>query len=313
MQCAKLDGRFLKVKAKVSGFLIVKIEKRNMPEQVIVTKKSNTILTTALPDLLNAFQTYMSGVTYSGQNAPSSGIILTIQSGQQITLTFSGSPTISVTSNSAILLFEVADTTINAYTAVSEELVTTSAGYNIPIATANLPVTKQPDEILTLTWIITISISTSGNITYIPTPTPQPGGSSCGGSSSGCSYCTESGANSEYPNSNSNCYTGTLVGLSAKYMQTNFITTQLFTDMFYNTYTEGSPNLFTQVTGTTLIIYTLYCMPIFAVGVNSFFSYDSNTEKICYFKNQQFTPIYLQLYFPSETQPYIGVQIEFTT
>jgi len=313
MQCNKLGNKFLKIRAKVSGFLIVKIEKRNTLEQVIVTKKRNTILSTALPNLLNAFQTYMSGVTYNGQNAPSSGIILTTPSGQQIPLSFPSSPSISVTSNSVIISFTVTDTTTSSYTATSEELVTQSAGYNIPIATANLSVTKQSDEILTMTWVITISISTSGYLKYIPTPTPQSGGSNCIYPSSGCSYCAESGANSEYTNSNNGCSTSTLVGLSAQYQNTNFVTTQLFTDMFYNTYGKGSSNQFTQVTGTTLIIYTLYCMMYFAVGKNTFFSYNPNTQELCYVNNQQFTPIYLQVYSPTETEPYIGVQVEFTT
>jgi len=39
MQCNKLGKKFLKVRAKVSGFLIAKIEKRNTPEQVIVNEK----------------------------------------------------------------------------------------------------------------------------------------------------------------------------------------------------------------------------------------------------------------------------------
>jgi len=313
MECSKLGKRFLKVRVKVSGFLIAKIEKRNTSEQVIIAKKRNTISTTGLQYLLNAFQTYMSGVNYLGVNAPSTGIVVTTSSGQTITLSFLTPPAISLENNSPILSFTVIDDTANSYTAISEELITTSAGYNIPIATANLSITKNSDEILTMTWIITISVSPSGNITYIPTPKPQLGGSNCPNSASGCSYCAESGANSEYTNYNGPCPLSTLVGLSAQYLQTNLVTTQLFTDMFYNNYGKGSPNSFTQVTGTTLIIYTLYCMPYFAVGKNTFFSYNPNSQYLCYTTSQQFEPIYLQVYFPSETEPYIGVQIEFTT
>jgi len=313
MECNKLGKRFLKVRAKVTGFLIAKIKKRNTPEQVIVTKKRNTISTTGLQYLLNAFQTYMSGVNYLGVNAPSTGIVVTTSSGTQSTLSFLTPPAISLENNSIILSFTVRDDTTSSYTAISEELITTSVGYNIPIATASLSLTKNSDEVLTMTWIITISVSTSGNITYFPTPTPQSGGSNCAQPGGGCSYCAESGANSEYTNDNYGCGLGTLVGLSAQYLQTNLVTTQLFTDMFYNNYGKGSSNSFTQVTGTTLIIYALYCMPYFAVGKNTFFSYNPNTDKLCYKTSQQFTPIYLQVYFPSETEPYIGVQIEFTT
>jgi len=318
MVCSKLSGRFLKVRAKVSGFVIAKVEKRNTPEQVIVTKKRNTILPTALPNLLNAFQTYMSGVTYSGQNAPSSGIILTTPSGQQITLSFPSSPTISATSNSAILSFTVRDITVSSYTATSEELITTSAGYNIPIATASLSVTKNSDEILTITWVITISISTSGDISYIPTPTPQEGGAgACAGCGSGCLYCANSSANSEFPNG---CSTCTPVGITSQYSQENVVTTQLFTDMFYNTYSAGSSNLFTQVTGTTLIIYILYCSAYFVAGAGAgtgdFVSYNPNYEgypMTCYTADTVANPAYLQVYMPTETATYMGVQVEYTT
>jgi len=315
MQCNKLgsEKKFPKVRTKVTGFLVAKIEKRSIPEQVIIMKKRNTILTTGLQNLLNAFQTYMSGVNYVGESASSPGIIITTSTGQQITLSFLTPPVVSVTSDSAILSFTVRDDSVNSYTATSEELITTSAGYNIPIATASLSITKNSDEILTMTWVIIISISTSGNIIYIPTLIPQSGGSNCGQPSSGCSYCTESSANSEYTNFNNICDTSTLVGLSAQYQQTNFITSTLFTDIFYNTYSKGSPNSFVQVVGTTLIIYTIYCMPYFLAGVNNFFTYDPSTEKLCYFNNQNFTPVYLQVYSPTETAPYIGVQIEFTT
>ena len=313
MECNKLGKRFLKVRAKVTGFLIAKIEKRNTLEQVIIAKKRNTILTTGLQNLLNAFQTYMSGVTYLGVNAPLTGIVITTSSGTQSTLSFVTPPAISLENNSIIFSFTVRDDTTSSYTATSEELITRSAGYNIPIATANLSITKNSDEVLTMTWIITISVSTSGNITYFPTPTPQSGGSNCPAPGSGCGICAQSGANSEYTGNNGGCPNNTLVGLTAQYLQTNLVTTQLFTDMFYNNYGQGSKNSFTQVTGTTLIIYALYCMPYFAVGENTFFSYNPNTGQLCYTNSQQFTPIYLQVYFPSQTEPYIGVQIEFTT
>jgi len=314
MECNKLGlGKgFLKVRAKVSGFLIAKIEKRNTLEQVIVVKKRNTILTTGLQNLLNAFQTYMSGVNYLGENAPSPGIVITTSSGQQVTLAFLTSPVISVTSNSAILSFTVRDDTTNSYTAVSEELVTTSAGYNIPIATTNLSITKNSDEILTMTWVITVSVSPSGNIIYIPTVTPQGGGWSCGSYGLVCGDCVESSANSQWPTEAIAC---SPTGLSSQYPQTNFITSTLFTDMLYNTYGKGSSRVIPYVSGTTLIIYTLYCLEYFAVGVSNFATYtpNSNIGTSCYNGSPNLNPIYLQVYMPSLTEPYMGVQIEFTT
>jgi hypothetical protein len=311
MQCNKLNGKFLKVKAKVSGFLIAKIEKRATPEKAIVVtvkRKKNTILTSGLQDLLNAFQTYMSGVNYVGENASSPGIVITTSSGQTITLSFLTPPAVSATSNSAIISFTVRDASTNSYTATSEELITTSAGYNIPIATANLSVTKNSDEILTLTWVITISISPSSDLAYIPTPAPQSGGiSGCGCINSQCGYCNLS-YYTHY--GNNSC---SLAGLSQKYQQSNFVTTQLFTDMFYNNYGIGSSNPLTYSYGTTLIIYANYCLPYFFVGAVSFITYDSSRVISCCTSGSPVTPVYLQIYSPSETAPYIGVQIEFTT
>jgi len=314
MECNKLGlgKRFLKVRAKVTGFLIAKIEKHNAPEQVIIVKKRNTILTTGLQNLLNAFQTYMSGVKYLGENAPSPGIVINTSSGQQITLSFLTPPALSVTSNSAILSFTVRDDTTNSYTAISEELVTTSVGYNIPIATSNLSLTKNSDEILTMTWVITISISPSGGIIYIPTPTPQGGGWSCPGTVTSCSSCVESGANSALSTSRGSCSSQ---GLTSQYPQSSFVTTQLFTDMFYNTYGTGSSNSFTSYVNTTLYIYTLYCMEYFIAGIangtNDFCSDNGSTS--CYTNNSYLNTIYLQVYMPNSTEPYMGVQIEFTT
>jgi len=317
MQYNKLGSgkRFLKVKAKVSGFLIARIEKRVTPEKrVVVTIKSkkNTILTSGLQNLLNAFQTYMSGVSYVGENASSSGIIITTSSGQTFTLSFVTTPGVSATSNSAIISFTVRDDSANSYTATSEELITQSAGYNIPIATANLSVTKQSDEILTLTWIITITISTSAEINYIPTPTPQSGGVG------GCAFTGESCVCSVCKYYSTGGTGGcSLTGLSNQYPQSNFITSSLFTDMFYNTYSEASPNPYTQVVGMTLYIYTPYSttsgVTNFIVGAGDFVVYCPSNQRTCYTSNETTTPVYLQLYTSSETAPYIGVQIEFTT
>jgi len=317
MECNKLrlEKRFLKVRVKVTGFLIAKIEKRNTPEQVIIAKKRNTILTTGIQNLLNAFQTYMSGVTYLGVNAPSTGIVITTSSGTQVTLSFLTPPAISLENNSIIFSFTVTDATTNSYTATSEELITTSAGYNIPIATANLSITKNSDEILTMTWIITISVSPSGNITYIPTPTPEADGYTYSGiAGNGCIYCEQSGANSEFTVYFS---AGSGSGLVQQYPQSNFVTTKLFTDMFYNTYGKGSPNSFTQVLGTTLYIYTLYCLPYFIVGYylsySVFITFNPSNNEACWVGNSIANSTYLQVYFPSATEPYVGVQIEFTT
>jgi len=319
MVCSKLSGRFLKVKAKVSGFLIAKVEKHNIPEIekcilekniIKIKSKKNTI--TGLQYLLNAFQTYMSGVKYVGATAPSPGIIITTSSGQQVTLSFINTPAVSVTNNSAIISFTVRDDSANSYTATGEQLITQSAGYNIPIATASLPVTKQSDEILTLTWIIQIIISTSGNITYIPTLTPQGGGWGCQTPSGSCNACLERNANSILSAMWTNC---SPIGITADYPQTSFVTTTLFTDIFYNTYGTGLPNSLTSYVNTTLYIYTLYCMQYFVAGtVNrtaQFSSFQNGTS--CYTNNTGTNPIYIQVYIPSATEPYVGVQIEFTT
>jgi hypothetical protein len=325
MECNKLglEKRLLKVRAKVTGFLVAKIEKRNTPEQVIVTIKNKKNTITGLQYLLNAFQTYMSGVTYTGPTAASSGIIITTSSGQQITLSFVNTPGVSVTSDSAIVSFSVQDDSNSSYTATSEELVTRSAGYNIPIATANLSVTKNSDEILTMTWVITVSISSSGGITYVPTTTPQSGGASgCALLSGKCSICVTSSANSEYPNTTSGC---SLYGLASQYPNSSYVTTQLFTDIFYNTYGTGPSNSFTYASSTTLVIYTQYCNTYFfagagngsASGVGSFGVFDPGNTGVCATFGSGYplvvSPIYVQIYSPTETSSYVGVQIEFTT
>ena len=319
MECNKNNGKFLKVKAKVKGFLIIKKEKRNKPEQVIVMKKRNTILSTGLQDLLNAFQVYMSGITYKGNNAPGAGIILTLSSSQQIALPFIETPTILTNNNSVTITFTAVDTSESSYTATSEELVTQSAGYNIPIATANLTMIKQSDEILILTWIITISISVSEDLMYIPLSTPSPAGVMYCTASSGCNNCYESAINSEYSYSSSGC---SPIGLTSQYPETNFVTSTLFSDIIYNTYGKNSLNLFTQVSGTTLIIYTLYCLEYFVAGlvqtqtqfIGQFTTFVPNEES-CFTptRDSSVQVAYIQVYSPSETAPYIGVQIEFTT
>jgi len=254
----------------------------------------------------------MSGVKYVGETTATKGIIITTSSGQQVTLSFVNTPTVSVTSDSAIVSFTVTDDSANSYTATSEELITTSVGNNILIATASLSVTKNSDEILTMTWVITVTISTSSGIIYIPTTTPQEGGMQCLTSSGICNGCAESSADSLLSNSWINCST---VGLSTQYTGTSFVTTQLFTDIFHNTYTKGSSNSFTLYVNTTLYIYTPYCLEYFVAGLysgtSSFSSYKGALS--CYSYSPELLPIYFQLYVPSETEPYMGVQIEFTT
>jgi len=318
MQCNKLSGKFLKVEAKVSGFLIAKIEKRNTPEtkkydleKTLVTIKSKKNTITGLQYLLNAFQRYMSGVSYVGATASSSGITITTSTGQTYTLSFSIPPGASASENSAIISFTVMDDSANSYTATSEQLITQSAGYNIPIATANLSVTKNSDEILTLTWIITITVSPSPGIIYIPTTLPQAGGWGCQyqyGPNGTCVSCAESSANSVLP---TEWYTCSPIGLSSQYTQTSFITSTLFTDMFYNTYGAGSSNSFTSYVSTTLYIYTVYCMEYLAVGVNNFASYANGYS--CFTRGGSMNPVYIQVYMPGVSAPYVGVQIVFTT
>jgi len=311
MECGKLNGKFLKVKAKVSGFLIAKVEKRNTSEiekhaSITIKSKKNTI--TGLQYLINAFLTYMRGVTYTGATAPSSGIAITISTGQTITLPLLP-PVISATNNSATISFIAVDGSSNSYTTTSEELITESAQNYIPIATANLSVTKQSDEVLTLTWVITITISTGTGIGYIPTPTPQSGGvGGCQNYGSGCGICSQSSANSLYPSNANGCSPG---GLSSQYTSSSFVTTQLFTDMFYNTYYSGSSNSFVTFVNGIIYIYTLYCTEWFIAGPSVFASYKNGN--VCYLNGTAVNPIYLQLYVPTQTAPYIGVQIELTT
>jgi hypothetical protein len=312
MECNKLGKEFLKVRAKVTGFLIAKIEKRNTSEQVIVTIKNKKNTITGLQYLLNAFQTYLSGVAYTGATASSPGIVVTTSSGQTYTLPFVNTPGVSTTSDSAIVSFTVKDNSANSYTATSEELVTTSGGYNIPIATASLSVTKNSDEILTMTWIITVTISTSSGIIYIPTPTPQPGGATCTTGAGNCTACAESSVNSQLSVENTGC---SPTGLSSQYQGTSFVTSTLFTDIFYNTYGKGPSNSFTYASNTALVIYTQYCMEYFTVGLASgyvnFDSYYNGTS--CFTYTSPHDTTYLQVYTPSQTSTYVGVQIEFTT
>jgi hypothetical protein len=269
----------------------------------------------------------MSNVTYVGATAALPGIVITTSSGQTYTLPFVNTPGVSATSDSAIVSFTVRDDSANSYTATSEELITTSAGNNIPIATTSLSVTKNSDEILTMTWVITVSISPSSNITYIPTPAPQYGGAgNCTQGSSPCSICPTSSTNSEYPNVDINC---SLYGLASQYPNSNYVTTQLFTDIFYNTYSKEESNSFTYVSGTTLVIYTAYCSTYFfagggsgldglsTLGVGSFVAFNPSSKVACTtFSNTYIpiaNPIYVQIYSPSETSSYVGVQVEFTT
>jgi hypothetical protein len=311
MECNKLNGKFLKVKAKVSGFLIARIEKRNTPKigkyaPVIIKSRKNTI--TGLQYLINAFLTYMRGVPYTGATAQSSGIFVTTSTGITYGLSLLTPPIVSATENSAIVSFIAMDDSSNSYTATSEQLITQSAGYNIPIATANLTVTKNADEVLTLTWVITISISTSGGIAYIPTSTPQPGGWNCSSPVGSCSLCQNGSANSLYPSEWGGC---SPFGLSSKYLETSFVTTQLFTDMFYNTYGTGSSNPFVSYSNGILYIYTLYCTEYFAVGINVFSTYQGGN--LCFTANGVTNPIYVQVYLPTIVPTYMGVQIELTT
>jgi type IV secretory pathway VirB6-like protein len=88
--------------------------------------------------------------------------------------------------------------------------------------------------------------------------------------------------------------------------------------MFYNTYSKGSPNSITQVAGTTLIIYTLYCMQYFVVGSSNYSSFNITTGQKngtpCFTTpDSAVNNVYIQVYFSSETEPYVGVQVEFTT
>ena len=314
MECFKLNGKFLKIRAKVSGFLIAKVEKRNNPgiikyAPVIIKSKKNTI--TGLQYLINAFLTYTRGVPYTGATAQSSGIFLTTSTGVTYGLSFLQPPSVSATENSAIIAFTALDDSANSYTAVSEQLVTQSAGYNIPIATASLTVSKNADEVLALTWVITISISTSSGITYIPTSTPQVGGTGCSSGPISCSACSQSSVNSLYPNSWSGC---NLIGLSSKYPQTSFVTTQLFTDMFYNTYGTGSSNPFVTYVNGIIYIYTPYCSEYFFASYNNFESYNPSSGLACWTGgNSGIGDIYLQVYLPTITPAYMGVQIELTT
>jgi len=315
MQCNKINGKFLKVKAKVNGFLIAKIIKRNNPETekrvpVVIKSKKNTI--TGLQYLINAFQAYMSGVQYTGETATSPGIVITTSSGQTFTLPFFTTPTVSATNNLAIIVFSVMDDSDNSYTAINEQLITTSAGFNIPIATANLSITKQSDETLTLAWIITVTVSAPGGILYLSTPVPQSAGWSCSNFNSSCDACTESGANSNFSGEGTSC---SPTGILSQYPQTNLVTTQLFTDMFYNNYKTAPTNKFTLYVNGTLYIYTPYCMQYFIAGMNSgqpsFASYYNGT--VCYTQQAGVNPVYIQVYVSNTSEAFVGVQIEFTT
>ena len=315
MECGKLNGKFLKVKAKVSGFLIAKVEKRNTPEiekhaSITIKSKKNTI--TGLQYLINAFLTYMRGDTYTGAIAPSSGIAITTSTGQTFVLSYLNSPYIIVNNNSVMIEFIAIDSSSNSYTATSEQLNTKSAGNIIPIATANLTVTKNSNEILTLTWIITITISTGTGIDYIPTSTPQSSQWSCYGCSNGCNSCTTSTADSLFPTTCSGCYA---TGIVSQYQNISFITSQLFIDMFYNNYGTGSSNPFVSYSNGIIYIYSLYCMKCFVVGIDNgspqFVSYQGTTT--CFRYLLSLNSVYTQICVLTQTQPYIGVQIELTT
>jgi len=315
MECGKLNGKFLKVKAKVSGFLIAKVEKRNTPEiekhaSITIKRKKNTI--TGLQYLINAFLTYMRGVTYTGAVASSKGIAITTSTGQTFVLSLLNSPYIIVNNNSVIIEFIAIDDSSNSYTATSEQLNTLSAGNIIPIATANLTVTKNSNEVLTLTWIITITISTGTGIDYIPTSTPQGSEWLCSGCSGSCNSCTTSTADSLFPSTCTGC---SPTGLVSQYPNTSFITSQLFIDMFYNNYKTGSSNPFISYSNGIIYIYTLYCMTCFVVGVYDgspqFVSYQNTTT--CLTNLLEMQSVYTQVCVLNQPEPYIGVQIEITT
>jgi len=303
--------RFLKVKAKVSGFLVIKVLKRNAPniEGYQLTAK-NAI--TGLAYLINAFATYMKGVPYNGATALSSGIVITTSTGQTITVPLIEPPLISATNNSVIISFIAIDDSNSSYTATNEQLITKSAGYNIPIATANLTITKNSDEVLTLTWTIIITISTSNGISYIPTQILSfytPGCGSCG---NGCYQCIIPTANSLFQNNCTNCSNN---GIPSQYQNSNLITMQLFVDMFFNYFKPGSPNPFVSYSNSVIYIYTLYCMGCFMAGIANaqpnFVSYQNGN--MCYTNQNYMDSIYIQICTTNKSPQYIGVQIELTT
>jgi len=309
---------FPKVFAKVSGFLIAKTIDRYTEREtdyikVRLSRKKNTIV--GISNLINAFQTYMGNTAYTGSTVSQAGIILTTTQGQQIPLSFAYAPILNANSGGATLIFVAYDNSTNAYTVSSEQLNTQSVGKYIELATNSVSITKQSSEILSVTWLINIDVSISGQLQYIPTSSPQGGGAGYTGSTyGGCGICTTSSANSLFPQYQS---PRSLTGLSSQYSTTSFVTTQLFTDMFYNGYSQGGNSNFIVTTSNTIYIYSLYCTQYFFAGVNNgngaYAVYTTSSSTTCFINTCGPYPIYLQLYYPSQPANYIGVQVVYST
>jgi len=309
---------FPKVFAKVSGFLIAKTIDRYTEREtdyikVRLSRKKNTIV--GIPNLINAFQTYMGNTAYTGSTVPQAGIILTTTQGTQVPLSFAYPPVITANSGGATLMFVAYDNSTNSYTVSSEQLNTQSIGKYIKLATNSVPITKQSSEILSVTWLVNIDVSISGQLQYIPTSYPQQGGVSC--SASGDCGCVSTSARSQFPNGLYNC---SAVGLTNENQNTSFVTTQLFTDMFYNSYSQGGDSIFIATTSNTIYIYSLYCTTYFFAGIaNSSGNYVTSgtilNGSACadYTSQTSVNPIYLQLYYPQQPANYIGVQVVYGT
>lgn len=306
---------FPTIYAKVSGFLIARTIDRYTKREtdyikVRLSRKKNTIV--GIPNLINAFNVYMGSVSYSGARASQAGIILTTSQGQQIPLSFTQAPTVNAgrTPSFASLTFTASDSTLASYTAIAEQLNTQSAGIPIELATNNVQITKQSNELLTITWTINIDISTSGNIQYQPTSLTTGGGVYCTGGSGSVS-CAFYPPYQLFNGGACNC---NLMDFSSSYPTSNFVTTQLFTDMFYNNYKQGGFANYTYITSNTVYIYSTYCNKYFFAGINNGSgNYIAYGGYCCsYTSSSQVNPIYLQLYYPTEPSSYIGVQITYS-
>jgi len=309
---------FPTVYAKVSGFIIAKTIDRYTRRQtdyikVRISRKKNTII--GLQNLIDALATYMGGATYGGPNLSQSGIAITTTTGTQFTLPFTGPAGVSPTSSGAIVTFLATDNSNNSYNVASEELITQSAGANIPVATGSVPITKQSNEVLTIQWLINIDLSISGNLQYIPTSIPQQGGVSCG--ASGSCTCVISSAQSQF---SFGCSFSNAVGLTTQYPKISFVTTQLFTDMFYNSYSKGGSSSFIATTSNTIYIYSVYCSTYFFAGIVDgigcyIAAFGSASSSVCSTATSATYDniIYLQLYYPQQPANYIGAQVVYST
>ncbi|CAH69422.1 hypothetical protein [Deltalipothrixvirus pozzuoliense] len=166
MKC-KCKKMLKRLTVKVSGYVVAKITKKGSEEtklKPLVMGKHNQILN--LQSLLNAFVGNSSGVTTSSYGE---GITLLGANGESVAELAFLTVTPQPTAGGGEVIFTGLDISNSAYTTTQQVLTTESSGYDIEIATADLSFTKNSDEQLYMTWVISFTVTSNpDNVTIVP-------------------------------------------------------------------------------------------------------------------------------------------------